>query len=406
MPRVGATLEFVGDSPSGTYFAGTFTGSGAGTVQLDGGTFYIDTGGATFNFPTGLLQWIGGNIGGQPLTNNGSITLATAADKDLGNVLNNNGTLIDSDTGNLVVSDTLNNNATGVIDFQNDAGITGNGVINNSGVIKKSAGAGVSRIGPSPNVDLYFNQLGGTLDAQTGTLKLDQDRTSVLETGGTWNAESGATLSFVGNSPSGTYFAGTFTGSGSGTVQLNGGSFYIDTGGATFNFPTGLLQWIGGTIGDQPLTNNGSITLATAADKDLGNVLNNNGTLIDTDTGNLVVSGTLNNNVSGMIDFQNDAGITGNGVINNSGVIKKSAGVGVCRASGLPPMSIFTSTNWAAPSTLRAARCNWIKIAPAPSKRAESGMPRPAPRWISKATAPAAPISQARSPAAALEKLI
>ena len=147
----GDLLDFVGNGPSGTYFAGSFTGSGTGTVQLSSGSFGIDSGGATFNFPAGLLQWHGGSFFGHPLTNTGTITLAGAPDKAFSNAFHNNGSIIEMGTGNLVVSGTLNNNATGVIDFQSDGGLAGDGVINNAGVIRKSGGAGVTRIGPSSN---------------------------------------------------------------------------------------------------------------------------------------------------------------------------------------------------------------------------------------------------------------
>ena len=337
----GATLDFEGNGGSGTYFAGSFTGSGAGTVQLNSGFFGIDSGGATFNFPAGLLQWTGGTFFANPLTNTGTITLAGGADKGFQNILNNNGTLVETGTGNLVDANTFNNLASGVIDIQSDAGITGNGLINNSGTIRKSAGSDVSRIGPSANADLYLNQLGGTLDAESGTLELDQLRTSLLETGGIWNAGASATLDFEGNGGSGTYFAGTFTGSGAGTVQLNSGFFGIDSGGATFNFPAGLLQWTGGTFFANPLTNTGSITLAGAAEKGFQNILNNNGTLVETGTGNLVDANLLNNNATGLIDIQSDDGITGSGSFNNSGLIRKSAGTGVSRIGPSPNQGIY-----------------------------------------------------------------
>ena len=287
--ETGATLEFIG-SPNYTEFGGTFSGSGGGTVQLNSGPFYIDSPSATFNFPTGLLHWAGGSIYGNTLTNSGFMTLASSADKTLYATLNNNGAIIEKDTGNLVVNGTLNNNATGVIDFQDDAGIAGGGSIENSGTIQKSAGTGVSSIGPSPSSSLYFDQLGGKLDAQTGTLQLNQDRNFGTQTGGIWDAETGATLEFIG-SPNYTAFGGTFSGSGGGTVQFSSGPFYINSPGATFNFPTGLLHWVGGSISGYTLTNSGFITLASSADKTLYATLNNNGTIIEKDTGNLVVNG-------------------------------------------------------------------------------------------------------------------
>ncbi|HQX51029.1 MAG TPA: CARDB domain-containing protein, partial [Planctomycetaceae bacterium] len=347
----GAILDFEGNTGSGTYFAGTFTGSGGGVVQLSSGRFGIDSSGATFNFPTGLLNWTGGAFFSQPLTNNGTITLSGVNDKALGSTLNNDGHLIMKGTGNLVMTSPLNNDPTGVIDFQSNSGISGNSsnaVINNQGTIKKSAGTGVSRIGPAANSVCYVNQLGGTLNALKGTLQLDQTSTSVTDTGGIWNASTGATLDFEGNVASGTYFAGTFTGSGGGVVQLSSGRFGIDSGGATFNFPAGLLQWSGGTFFSQPLTNTGVITLWGSDVKDLNNQLINTGTIIHSGTGDLVLGGgTVNNQASGLYDFRANVQIIGNsGTLNNSGILRKSAGSGESRLGTPDPNPGNSSFNF------------------------------------------------------------
>ena len=307
-----------------------------GGLTLSGGDL-IASGALTL---AGNTSWQTGTISGNGLINSGAITLSGTVDKTSAGTFNNNNSIIVTGTGNLVVNATFNNNSQGVIDFQDDGGIAGDGAINNSGIIKKSAGTGVSSIGPSSNSNLYFNQLAGTLDAQSGTLQLNQVRTDAAETGGTWDAETGATLEFIG-SPNYTEFGGNFSGSGGGTVQLNSGPFYIDYPGATFNFPTGLLQWVGGSISGNTLTNSGSITLASSADKALNTTLNNNGTLIEIDTGNLVVNNTLNNNATGMIDFQDDAGIAGGGSIENSGTIQKSAGTGVSSIGPSPSSSLY-----------------------------------------------------------------
>jgi RHS repeat-associated protein len=329
--EAGATLDFVGNGPSGTYFAGNFTGSGAGTVQLSSGSFGIDSGGATFHFPAGLLHWAGGTFFANPLTNTGNITLTGANDKSFTNTLNNTGTIIVTGTGNLVDLGILHNNTGGVIDFRSDAGISANGELDNAGSIIKSAGTGVSRVGPAANALLYFDQFGGTLDAQSGTLRFDQTRTSQTESGGVWNAETSATLEFVGENNSGTYFNGTFTGSGAGAVVLSAGLFGIDSGGATFNFPTGLLQWTGGMFFSHSLTNAGFMTVAGSGDKVASLPFTNQGSITVTGTGNLVVGNVFTNSGTGLIDIRADGGITGNGEFDNSGTIRKSAGSGVSR---------------------------------------------------------------------------
>ncbi len=78
---------------------------------------------------------------------------------------------------------------------------------------------------------------------------------------------------------------GTYSGSGGGTIGLPSGTIDIGAAGATFNFPTSLFNWSGGTIqGDgvgNVLTNTGTITLTGSGAKILfdGLTLNNSGTI-------------------------------------------------------------------------------------------------------------------------------
>ncbi len=331
---------------------GTLTVNAAS--QIDGSTLTLNGGNLTANgavtiTASGMFEWQSGTISGNGLANSGTITISAAANVSLNGRLTNSGTINHTGIGNLVLVGTITNDVNATYDFQNDAGlfgIPGANFLNNSGTIKKTGGSGLSTIGmPIPNSNdssLNFNNTGGTLDGQSGTLQLLA--TSGASTGGMFNAATGAVLDLVPNR--GARFAGTFTGTGGGTVQLSGGTLNVtDTAGpgAIFNFPAGLFQWSGGSIGNthpiHPFTNTGTITLAGANDKGLnGSAFNNSGTIIHTGTGNLLLGSTftnldtLTNNSGAIYDFQSDAGLfatPGTHFLNNSGTIQKTGGSGV-----------------------------------------------------------------------------
>ncbi len=319
----------------GTFTINAASQLDASAVTLSGGN--LSANGMVTITNTATLDWQAGSIFGNGLSNSGILTISAAADVGLAGTLTNSGTINHTGAGNLVVSGVLNNQAAGTYDFETDADITGNNRIDNAGTIKKTFGSGESRIGPLANSDFNLNNLGGTIEARTGTIKLDQLRGT--NTGATWNAFFGAILDIVGHPSFPASYAGNYSGSGGGIVQWSGGQFGVtgETGpGVTFNFPGTLFQWTGGsftnTHPNHPFTNTGTMTLAGSSDKAIGgSAFNNSGTIIQAGTGNLIVSGTLTNSASGLYDFQSDVGITGNGAINNAGTIKKTGGVGVSR---------------------------------------------------------------------------
>jgi hypothetical protein len=155
--------------------------------------------------------------------------------------LDNAGTATWSGSANtfFVAGAVFNNQAGATFTAQNDEDIAPNGTtgtFNNMGTFAKGAGTGKTL------VTIPFFNMGGTLDAVSGTLELAGGG---ADTGGTCDASAGATLDLNGStSPT---LTGTYTGAGAGTVTASAG-LTVGTGGATFNFPGHLLQLGRGTI--------------------------------------------------------------------------------------------------------------------------------------------------------------
>ena len=140
------------------------------------GQFTLDSGSLTGNtnaFITGAFNWTGGFLAGNlTLTAGGTLTLAGAGNLDLpGCTLTNNGTVTWS-SGTLRGGGTaIYNyglwNATGDQTWNNAYGGT---TFNNLGTFRKSGGANPSYSLLTGGV--IFNQAGGVLDVQTGSLVL------------------------------------------------------------------------------------------------------------------------------------------------------------------------------------------------------------------------------------------
>ena len=107
---------------------------------------------------------------------------------------------------------------------------------------KRMTGSSTAAVAVASNLD------GGTIDVESGTL-LVQSTNCTWTGGGTLTAALAATLQLAPAAGNGLTLAGTYTGSGGGQVQFSSGTLVTGTGGATFNFPQGLFQWTGGTIG-------------------------------------------------------------------------------------------------------------------------------------------------------------
>ena len=336
-------------------FTGNYTGSGAGTVQLgDNSRIAIGSGGATFDFPAGMLQWTGGTITGSPLTiaSGSFLTLSGPLGKYYsGGTLTNLGTInmtgqgsLDFATGTPDTNPGTLDNA-GLVDFQGDesfvcGSLSQSGTFNNSGTLLKSAGSGQAEFS---GVD--FN------NAATGKVRVDSGSLALwagTNAGGNYTVAVGTVLDLTQSANA--TFTGNYTGSGAGTVQLGDNSrIAIGSGGATFDFPAGVLQWTGGTITGSPLTiaSGSFLTLSGPLGKYYsGGTLTNLGTIKMTGQGSLDFAtgapdtnpGTLDN--AGLVDFQGDesfvcGSLSQSGTFNNSGTLLKSAGSGQAEFSGV-----------------------------------------------------------------------
>jgi uncharacterized repeat protein (TIGR03803 family) len=270
----GATLDLTGGST--TAYAGTYTAAGGGTVLLGSGTLKVGSGGVTFDMAGTLFQWTGGAI---DVTNGDFTNTGNIHDPGSGNVvvtgagtLSNDGTFYEAGTRSVLLENgaTLSNarGATFNLTDNGDLGQSGGGTLANAGTLEKTGGTGNSVISSS-----LVNS--AAISVRTGTLALAS--AGGTSTGGTFAVSQGATLDLTSGST--TAYAGTYTGSGLGTVLLGSGTLKVGTAGATFDMPGKLLQWTGGAID----VASGDFT--------------NTGTLNDPGTGDVVVTGagTLSN---------------------------------------------------------------------------------------------------------------
>lgn len=324
-------------------FNGNFTGSGAGAVLLSAGTLNADTGGATFNLPGSLFQWIGGTLQGyNPLTNAGTITLPSTNGVRLAGTLNNTGLLNHSGDGTLNFSEvgpgsSLENLSSGIYSLTGDAGLAPSdccsGVFfDNYGLLRKNGGAGNSVI------SVAFDNRGGAVDVETGTLTLANNGTSV---GGAWSVAAGATLDPTGGAnPS---WGGLMTGTGAGQVLLSQGTLSAAPN-LELSFADHLFQWAGGTLVG-PVSNLDVVSISGTNASTLVAEFDNLGLVRQTGTGGLGVSergsGSLLQNLpGGTYQFESDSGLfrvdcCGPTEFANSGLVRKNGGTNESRIDGV-----------------------------------------------------------------------
>ncbi len=325
----GATLQLAQGNSSDMTLTGTFTGSGAGQVQLSSSEIAIGTAGATFNFPAGMFQWTGGFIDRLPgegtFTNAGFMTL-TGEDDTSGTFVNtgtitvtnsslglqlepgdaslvNSGTLIVTSTGQvqpLVPASGGNafitNLAGGTIQLQPGGQIGfGNiaGPLTNQGLVQVTGGSGIATIDTSA-----FNNT-GTVQVDSGALSFTS-RVGIPQisgttlAAGTWEAQGGSSIDFATGTNLTTNQADVTLGGPGASIPAmanlatNAGTFSV-LSGATFSTAGNLSNTGALTIGPaSTLAVSGNYTQSAAGtlDIELG------GTPASHQFGQLVVTGS------------------------------------------------------------------------------------------------------------------
>jgi Ca2+-binding RTX toxin-like protein len=252
-------------------FSGTHTGSGAGTINFDGGTKTFNN--ATFDFAPGLLQLNGTILTGN-LTNTGNLSIinnsTTIGNGSVSGTINNQGTITQNTTTPLsgvgLLNGTINNQSGGTYDLQSGviAAISGssNGIFNNSGTLLKTTNTTVA-------INTNFTN-SGTVESQGGTLRF-------------------------GN-------AYTYTQTG-GTTRLNGGSI---SHGAVFDLQGGSLSGNGTATGN--VTNAGTIDPGFSAGQ-----INLTGNYTSTNTAdiNIELGGTTKGSGYDFFDISGSANLNG-----------------------------------------------------------------------------------------------
>lgn len=302
----GAVFEFAGHIG----ITGTYTGSGAGHVELTG-SLSTTSDGATFNFPAGYFQWTSGLLfaPGVGLLNSNSLTIAPTTTVRLAGNVTNAGTIIQTGDGTLTWDDNTKivNNVGAIYDLQGNGDIGPSGFtggfgpfFQNDGTLRKSSGTGTSEV---TRIAINGSST-GVFDIQSGRFKVSSGGTL---TNSNFTGAAGGVFEISGTMVP----VGTVTGSGAGHVELTG---TLDTQGqaAALNFTPGYFQWLRGAItaSGQGLMNAGSMTIAGDDDKVVFGNMIDAGTIAHTGLGDLLIntSSTFTIAPSGVYDFQNDGG--------------------------------------------------------------------------------------------------
>ncbi len=328
-----AALDLVPVGGSAT-FAGSFTGSGPGAVVLGGGTLVSASSGAVFDLPPSLFQWTGGTIGGNALTNAGSINVPGTNVVQLSGDMANTGFFAQSNSAGLGLdsapSSRFENLSTGAYQLQSGAGIFGYGCC---GPVNFDNFGTFTKIGSASNsvISVLFNNQGGSVDVENGTLTLANNGSS---SNGAYTVATGAALDVTGGqSPT---WAGQMSGQGAGALLLDSGTV---TGkpSVALNFGNGLFQWNGGRLAGF-VTNLNVVVLTGVNDDSLSAQMYNLGLIRHTGSGRLGLdsgpSASLYNLSGGTYQFESDISIFGFGccgplLFENDGLLRKIAGTNV-----------------------------------------------------------------------------
>jgi hypothetical protein len=299
-----------------------------GSIELTGG--FLQSNGTVTH--AGELLWERGHLGGtNRIATSGTLRITTDDDKSIAANVTNEGMVVHSGSGDVIDvasgGGSVWTNASGAIyDFTGEGSRNATTTFTNRGTVRKSAGSGESRFTNN------FNNEGGTVDAQSGTLRLSQG----TNTGGHYMAAANAVVDMTGGGTA--RWFGTLTGSGAGRVEFSSGTFSTHTGSATLDFPAGLLHWTGATASGLWI-NAGTFQISGDSDRAIAATITNNGTVVHSGAGDVIDvasgGGSVWVNAAGSTySFAADDSRNATTTFTNRGTVRKSGGSGESRFTG------------------------------------------------------------------------
>ncbi len=315
-------------------------------LQFSGGTLQLNDDGQTTGSltVTGSASWSGGTIADLTAAGSGTLTIADSAILSIEGVFNTkslSATIRNEGTASFVGSSALNasNSAVfdnqGLFEFISDGDFNGSsnasGTFLNSGTVLKHTGTNVSNFSGFWD----FQNLGGTIDVQSGTIWFSGPSTF---DGGTYSVADGATIDFKNSHT----FKGTLSGEPLGDIIFSTGTIEIDPAGATLDIGGSGFRWSGGTV-----TGEGTLTIPAEGLFLLDGVFNTKSlsvsTLLNLGTIGFVGNAALNAADTTVIDnqalfeFVSDGDFNGSsnasGTFLNSGTVLKHTGTNVSNFS-------------------------------------------------------------------------
>lgn len=276
---------------------------------------------ATFNWTNG--NFVAGTTAPNPLVSGDELNISTTGAKNFLAVTWVNGGIVNwqASSGSVAFTSAASVTNNGLWDAQGNAGFTdGGGTASsfvNNGIFRKSGGSGNTTVGGGVG---FINN--GTLDAQTGTLRLSGEAM-------VFNAGSVFTGAGAVQVTTGSTFNGAFTSSN--LILIGGthtGSSAVLNGTAGWQFGTLQGSWQVGAGHTLDVSTNSAKTISG-----VGTVITNNGTvnmLAGSSSLNLANNPSIVNN--GTWTLQADVGVTAGGSATpsfvNNGVLRKTGSSG------------------------------------------------------------------------------
>ena len=342
----GATLEVKAGttvSPAGTFALSSGILGGAGNFTVPSGS--------TFAWTAGTMQ-TGGVF---TVAAGAALTASTTSTKSLRRQVDNAGTITWTGGTFLAGEDpTLNNLAAGVFDIQTDStffsSVDGSvRTFNNSGTLRKTAGAGTTTwegvLNNAGTVEVRVGTLNPTGAGLSSGIFTNAAGTVLVWSSGAHELTNGVTLTGPGTRRIASGFLLISPGATvnpEGTFELVGGTL---GGAGNFTVPAGSqFNWTSGTMatgGVFTVATGGALTMGTTATKVLRRQLDNAGTVTWTSG---TVQGnsnpTINNQAGGVFEIQADGTFFSTTdssvrVFNNLGTLRKTAGAGTTTWEGV-----------------------------------------------------------------------